>query len=370
MTLKDIIHKEDITGNSINLYREGLYWRAYEQSAYRFVVGINSYKPSKRAFKAIDGEIISIRVRAKSLEKFAASFNVLSSDEEQMVIEPNVIIEMLSFERWKENVSLTKMGSKASQGQSMATFYDKEELIKFNTDAQTPDEQLAMNDRWEKMWDTYCQTNKVKSEQLVSYYIVCDLSRAHAYREKGDMEKAHFYLERARVCIEGLHKISHVLYLQELALYKKQRGRYQKALQLTDQQRSKQLPSKKATDSTNAGLADDEILYRNLCELMQSEKIFTAQIGRKELADMLQTNTTYIVEVIKRFSDGMTVTAFINGYRLRYAGKLLAERNDLSVDAIGEEAGFTSRSTYYRQFRDYYGMSPNEYRSISRESNP
>lgn len=350
------------------------------------------------------------------------------------------------------------------------------------------DEQLAMNDRWEEMWDTYCKTNKVKPDQLATYYIVCHLSRAHAYREKGDMEKAHVYLEKARVCVEGLHEISHVLYLQELALYEKQCGNYQRALDLANQRYRKQeslnnkmgcinalelraellaelkrpeeavglykqlLASKDSLTRLDmaaqldelrsiydvdkfilkkqiaenkmyiavslallllvgillyirythqlkqknkilydklkqleiaeeavshaqslkpaAELNEDEILYRKMCELLHSEKLFTSQIGRKELAERLHTNTTYIVEVIKQFADGMTVSGFINSYRLRYAGKLLAERPDLSVDAIAEEAGFTSRSTYYRQFRDYYGMSPNEYRSISRKNNP
>jgi AraC-like DNA-binding protein len=50
-----------------------------------------------------------------------------------------------------------------------------------------------------------------------------------------------------------------------------------------------------------------------------------------------------------------------------YAGNLLLEASEISIDAVGEDSGFSSRSTYYRLFRDYYGMSPSEFRMISKE---
>lgn len=129
--------------------------------------------------------------------------------------------------------------------------------------------------------------------------------------------------------------------------------------------------NRETTDTAQNNIPDEklsreELLYRNLCKLMRDEKPFVEQIGRKELADRLGTNVTYIAEAVKQGSDGMKVSEFINLYRLRFAGNLLSERLDLSINAVGEEAGFTSRTTYYRSFSAYFGMSPNEYRNIAR----
>lgn len=112
-------------------------------------------------------------------------------------------------------------------------------------------------------------------------------------------------------------------------------------------------------------LSREELLYRRLCKLMREEKVFKEQIGRNELAEKLGTNATYIADTVKKFSNGMKVNEFVNAHRLRYASNLLTDRLDLSVSDIGEEAGFTSRSTYHRLFTDYFGMSPSEYRNIA-----
>jgi len=32
------------------------------------------------------------------------------------------------------------------------------------------------------------------------------------------------------------------------------------------------------------------------------------------------------------------------------------------IDAISDEAGFSSRTTFYRHFREKYGLSPEEFR--------
>jgi AraC-like DNA-binding protein len=113
-------------------------------------------------------------------------------------------------------------------------------------------------------------------------------------------------------------------------------------------------------------LSREEVLYRRMCELMHDEKIFTEQIGRKDLAERLGTNVTYIADAVRQCANGMKVSEFINLYRLRYASELLTNHSELSINAVGEEAGFSSRTTYYRLFGDYFGMSPNEFRSIAR----
>lgn len=53
-------------------------------------------------------------------------------------------------------------------------------------------------------------------------------------------------------------------------------------------------------------------------------------------------------------------------YRMKWAAKELVNDNysNYTVDYIGEKSGFQSKSAFYKSFKDYYGITPQEYRKI------
>lgn len=96
------------------------------------------------------------------------------------------------------------------------------------------DEQLAMADRWEKMWETYRRKEELTSGSLAPYLIVCHLSRAHAQMQKGKLEAARSNLDKAEACAKGTRDISRLLLYREEALYAELNSQYQRALELLD----------------------------------------------------------------------------------------------------------------------------------------
>lgn len=107
-------------------------------------------------------------------------------------------------------------------------------------------------------------------------------------------------------------------------------------------------------------------LFYQLEVMMKEKKLFCSpSLTRKGLADLLGTNESYLAEAIRQYAEGKTVKEYITGHRLRYVCHLLSTQRTLTVDAAGDMAGFNSRSTYYRLFREAYGLTPAEFRKLA-----
>jgi len=57
-------------------------------------------------------------------------------------------------------------------------------------------------------------------------------------------------------------------------------------------------------------------------------------------------------------------TLFINEYRINEACKLLSTNTNLSIDGIGVEVGFNSKSTFFAAFKKIKGMTPGIYQQL------
>ncbi len=103
-------------------------------------------------------------------------------------------------------------------------------------------------------------------------------------------------------------------------------------------------------------------LTEQLSKIIEEEELFKQPDLRvTDIAARLATNRTYISAIIKSLS-GENFSNMINGYRIRYAQKLMKDHPDMSVTDIATESGFSSRSAFYRNFKDMIGMSPAEWK--------
>ena len=114
-------------------------------------------------------------------------------------------------------------------------------------------------------------------------------------------------------------------------------------------------------------LTANQQLFCRICDLMEApDHIYTdADLDRNRLAQLLGTNEHYITDAIRHCTNGKSITAFLNEYRVRHAAHLLATTTD-AVTVIAELSGF-SRSSFFRIFSDAYGMSPSDYRKVARK---
>lgn len=116
-----------------------------------------------------------------------------------------------------------------------------------------------------------------------------------------------------------------------------------------------------------ASIENNELMER-LNALMRNKQAYTeAGITRKAVADMLNTNETYLFEAIKKCYT-LTWSEYLNVLRLDHARDMLATPNcDLTIEAVAIDSGFGSRNTFYRLFRERFGLTPVEFRNFACE---
>ncbi|MBQ6379798.1 MAG: AraC family transcriptional regulator [Prevotella sp.] len=110
----------------------------------------------------------------------------------------------------------------------------------------------------------------------------------------------------------------------------------------------------------------NEQLFLRLTELMKKEQPYTdSELNRDTLASMLATNHRYVDEAIRECSDSPSTKAFIDGYRVDHAARLLTD-TDEPIALIAEMSGFANRTSFNERFRERYKMTPSEYRKAAK----
>lgn len=184
-------------------------------------------------------------------------------------------------------------------------------------------------------------------------------------KEKLEHRNTQNILYGAIVCIMLLvaFSIGTIIYLRHLREKNKKLFARNEELEKARQQ-IEAINEAKSPDKMEA----DELLYQRLCRLMKEEKLFkNCDINRDILSNALGTNFTYLADAIRKYADGITINDFINQHRLRYAAQLFNKNSSLTLNEISFESGFNSYKTFYRLFREMYGVSPSVYQQIARE---
>jgi len=95
-------------------------------------------------------------------------------------------------------------------------------------------------------------------------------------------------------------------------------------------------------------LVEEEALYKNT-DIKISDVAKEIKITPHKLSQLLNDNL------------GKSYAAFMNAYRIEEAKKLLEKRMDLTLEAVGFEAGFSSKSNFYATFKKTVGLTPSQF---------
>ena len=93
------------SSNEIHLFKEGVFWVAYEQSAYYFHLK-KGYKPTKKFIKKINSEVVSVGFPENAL----ATMDRKQSQESpnHIVLQAEELIEEEAFLEWKNRIDIKK----------------------------------------------------------------------------------------------------------------------------------------------------------------------------------------------------------------------------------------------------------------------
>lgn len=109
---------------------------------------------------------------------------------------------------------------------------------------------------------------------------------------------------------------------------------------------------------------DDELIGKMIETLMTNQKVFLLKnLKINDVVRKIGSNRTYVSNYINTtyhcsFSD------YINQLRIEHAKELLLSSDaDTKLSIIADASGYSSESSFYRNFQKIAGMTPNEYRN-------
>ena len=106
---------------------------------------------------------------------------------------------------------------------------------------------------------------------------------------------------------------------------------------------------------------ESKFLIQQLNALMQDKEMYKeADVKLDNIAKSIHISKHKLSQLLND-NLGKSFASFINDYRIEEAKKLLKENNQFTLEAIGFESGFSSKSSFYATFKKAVGKTPSEF---------
>jgi hypothetical protein len=105
MTIKEKIQHTD--ASTVNFHKEGIFWMAYEQSAYA-VCKLKEYKANKKFVKAVNAEVVSVGFPDKALGGILSYFEIQQKTDSQISLRTRGELSLQTVQQWKAELPLVE----------------------------------------------------------------------------------------------------------------------------------------------------------------------------------------------------------------------------------------------------------------------
>lgn len=229
--------------------------------------------------------------------------------------------------------------------------------------------------------EEFCE-NLLKEDTVNSLYVNILSQNAKALYYKNEQEKAY---ETSRKCININEQIRKGNYKIILSYYEKNdSSKYIKAILIllgliliiitsvflykkcVKPYKSQKVDDEKARKQMLHSLPvlpyDEKSLYIVFKDYVKEQKLFlNPELDRDYYAALMKVDKNRFARIIQNYSN-TNLKGLLNSLRLEYAVNLMKMNSDYPIDKIAEKSGITSMSTFYRLFKNKYGIGPQEFR--------
>lgn len=121
----------------------------------------------------------------------------------------------------------------------------------------------------------------------------------------------------------------------------------------------------KKIDTEEAG-----VLSQKLESVMNEKALYkNPNLSLQDLAKEVNITSHQLSQFLNN-NLGKNFTSFVNEFRIREAREIIISNDKLTLEAIGYDVGFNSKSTFFATFKKYTGKTPSYYQSTDfRNSN-
>lgn len=114
---------------------------------------------------------------------------------------------------------------------------------------------------------------------------------------------------------------------------------------------------------TDASVPENENLFLRFDQQVKEQKLYLDyQLTRDDYARLMGVDRNRFASVLKLFTAGGNLSCYLNDLRLEYSIGLFRNHPDWPISKVAAESALPSLSTFYRLFKDKYGISPNSFR--------
>ena len=116
------------------------------------------------------------------------------------------------------------------------------------------------------------------------------------------------------------------------------------------------------TEPADLNALTDEQLFQYVTEVIERERLFLdPKFERQTVMDRFLLSKERVGSIFSQ-SEHAKLTNYIQQLRLEYAAQLLIEQPERSIVQIATDSGFSSHKYFTDRFRQYFSMTPTEFR--------